>query len=730
MRCHMKANLSRPCAALILLFALCLCLFSPALAESYDASTMRLLKYQGEVRIEDASGQSRFLMENVRFDSGETLITGEGASASVGLDDTKIVSLDQNSRVTFRQNGGAMVLTLEEGALFLDVSQKLDANESLDIETSNMTVGIHGTIVFVEAGRGESDPDSLMVLEGQADLYYQGVDGRASIQVPVNMAATIYPPAPQDRSAYSYPEVQVLTPDDVTSFMLDTIDELGVTDRVQEGCPWIGADTPDTQSEYSAQGDWTWKSPVTLVAQSASKLYDGHPLSRPGNVLVFGLPSLFTVSTTVTGHITDAGVESNQVTQYAILNEMGEDVTSHFAQIETVDGQLVVDPAPLTIWTASAEKTYDGTPLTAPEAGIFTVPGYEKDMPVWRNASYVYTQAYQAEVLYGISGVTWVHGTNPVTTDTREIQLKAGEKLSVRLTDGEDDESIAFQIEPVSETDLPEELLRLSADNPDLLARACQDADWDQELILSLIAALPTETPDRVEQSDLSMAPDDINRLMLDSANVRITIDSGINNYSGRILGQEEAHYNPVVLDPSIRVTATGSQTDVGESINGYTIDWGSANPANYVLSEDLGTLTVTPAPLTVTTGSASKEYDGTPLTSPVAQVAGLVADETAYAAATGTLTDAGTMPNTYTLTWDSANPSNYEVIESLGTLTVTPNAAAITLTAESLTKTYDGQPLTASEVTAAGLPQGFTLEATARGSQTMAGASESAVDS
>jgi hypothetical protein len=40
-------------------------------------------------------------------------------------------------------------------------------------------------------------------------------------------------------------------------------------------------------------------------------------------------------------------------------------VTKHFTDIRTVDGELVVDPQPLTVWTASAEKVYDGTPLTA-----------------------------------------------------------------------------------------------------------------------------------------------------------------------------------------------------------------------------------------------------------------------------------------------------------------------------------------------------------------------------
>ena len=42
-----------------------------------------------------------------------------------------------------------------------------------------------------------------------------------------------------------------------------------------------------------------------------------------------------------------------------------------------------------------------------------------------------------------------------------------------------------------------------------------------------------------------------------------------------------------------ITVTATGTITDPGTADNTYTIDWGSVNQNNYVLTEELGTLTV-----------------------------------------------------------------------------------------------------------------------------------------
>ena len=56
-----------------------------ALADSYTSTTMRLLRFEGNVEIEDASGKPRAVMENARLSSGESMKTAAASSASVGL---------------------------------------------------------------------------------------------------------------------------------------------------------------------------------------------------------------------------------------------------------------------------------------------------------------------------------------------------------------------------------------------------------------------------------------------------------------------------------------------------------------------------------------------------------------------------------------------------------------------------------------------------------------------
>ena len=636
-----------------------------ALAEDTNTeTTMRLLKYEGSVEIEDASGNSQIITENASLNSGEAIKTGKNSAASVGLDTGRVVTLDELTRVEFKKQDDDVSVNLTEGMIFLDVSQKLDDNETLDIKTSNMTVGIRGTIVFVSSEpvrdmninaqqaqdlealtskdpeglaseNGEKNRISLIgVLEGTANLTYVDESGQEkSIDVKAGQKATL-PTYSEDSAGTSAPDISIITSDDMEGFVLNQVmNDENILNRVKDACDVVDdIELNSPSGTYTADGDWTWDSPVIIVAQSASKYYDGQPLTRTSDVLVNGLPSIFSVRASAGGSRTDAGESENPVVRYSIYNNAGEDITRHFTNVETVSGTLLVVPAPLTIHTGTSEKVYDGTPLTDSEAYITFYKGGSNNEVPWRNTSYVITEqagvvSSDSQTLYGICGITWVNAANPLTGERREIQLKAGQKLTIYLSDLEGKQSIELKIDNIAETDLPEELLRLYGDNPDLLRDACMDTGWDIEIMQELIDALPgipsgTAT---IEQGGLVILESESDRLMQNLTNVQITVDTEVTDYNNRALGSEEAHYTSLAVDESIKVTATGIQTDAGKSTNTYTIDWGSANPKNYEVGEELGTLTVTPAFLTVTTGSAEKEYDGSPLTNSDAFIFGLV---------------------------------------------------------------------------------------------------------
>ena len=71
--------------------------------------------------------------------------------------------------------------------------------------------------------------------------------------------------------------------------------------------------------------------------------------------------------------------------------------------------------------------------------------------------------------------------------------------------------------------------------------------------------------------------------------------------------------------------------------------------------------------------------------------VSGLLSHEFATVTATGSIREAGSTENTYTIDWGTTNKNNYKVTETIGTLTVEPLILNISL--GSPITNYDGSP-------------------------------------
>ena len=820
----MKTSFCKRLFNILFVLVFTLLLAVSVMAESYTATTMRLLRYEGSVEIVDESGKPSLVMENIRFNSGQSLHTGSASSASVGMDSTKIVTLDENTKVKFTKKSKEMQLSLSEGSFFLDVSEKLGGDESLDIKTSTMTVGIRGTIVVAstypleeyqkrlsektadgrtaaeQAANGQAASNQAVaaedtslsaleetilqasdagkgglvsvigVLEGKVEMDYQDENGKnVKLNVSGGQKATLLDSDENGRADVT-PEINKVNPDDIFDAAIKEIQE---STELQNRLKDSGLDFPGTTDDLSsnpADGSWTYTGRVTVIAQSASKMYDGQPLTRRSDVLVQGLPSGFTFDAAAGGTLTDAGAGDNPVRNFAIYNQKGENVTSHFTNIDKVSGKLIIDPAPLTAWSGSASKVYDGTPLTSTETKLTFSPGYQKMIYGSKNLSYVITgresasnsrsttgnttgnasgtnsgaasssgqdrqsgqtgqteQAAQdgqtpqtgqtaqdgqtaqpagladSQTLYGICGTVLVHGSNPLTEEIKEIYLAAGQKLTVHLSDKDQETSIEYIIETITEDEIPEDILRIYADNPEILTQACAETGWDAEKLNKRIQTLPPLDNKSSDVNGVKMDSQSADKLMEDCTNVRITIDTEGTNYNNRALNKEEAHYTPMKADSSIKIITNASITDVGTIPNSFTIDWGSANKDNYKLSEEYGTLTVTPASAVVKTGSAEKVYDGTPLTNSEASISGLVHGETAKVTATGSITNVGSKSNSYSIDWGSANEKNYDVSSQTGTLRVTGNDTQISIKVSVSGKTYDGKPLEIDTIVTSG---------------------------
>ena len=225
------------------------------------------------------------------------------------------------------------------------------------------------------------------------------------------------------------------------------------------------------------------------------------------------------------------------------------------------------------------------------------------------------------------------------------------------------------------------------------------------------------------------------------STQIVITANSKTEVYSGQAVTDSSYTYTGKLAEgDKLEVEVVGSQTDKGSSDNvvkSYKVTRNGVDVTNnYTFgASQKGTLTVTPRPVTLTSGGGEKEYDGTPLTNSTVTVggSGFVAGEGATYNVTGSQTDKGSSKNwfTYTLA-EGTKADNYTITQEYGELVVTKNTSVINITAKSANKTYDGQALTETryDFTQNILAEGDVLTAVVEGSQTDAGSSANVVKS
>ena len=174
--------------ALMLAFALMVCLWAPVLAEqSAEAKDMRLEATEGTVTLKNSSGKSLSVREGMKLYSGYTLKTSAKSYAYVTLDSSKVVKLDANSEVEVRKDGSKLELLVNAGELFFNVTSPLADDETMNIRTSTMVTGIRGTSGYVSAG--EDGVSSVSVLDGSVTAIVIG--GTASAQVSAGTSGSV-----------------------------------------------------------------------------------------------------------------------------------------------------------------------------------------------------------------------------------------------------------------------------------------------------------------------------------------------------------------------------------------------------------------------------------------------------------------------------------------------------------------------------------------------------------
>ena len=228
----------------------------------------------------------------------------------------------------------------------------------------------------------------------------------------------------------------------------------------------------------------------------------------------------------------------------------------------------------------------------------------------------------------------------------------------------------------------------------------------------------------------------------IDGIKVTITGHKDTQTYDGKphkVEGYDVKPDNPLFTEKDIEFNGEAEATGTDVRIDPYQMGLKpeqftntSNNFTNVEFVVEDGQIVINPRPVTLTSETAGKTYDGTALEKPVVTVGGdgFVEGQVTEIKATGSVTNAGSVANTITFTpnKETFKDGNYAITKTEGTLTIAKRSVLIT--SQSATKTYDGSALTRPTVTITGdgFVPGELAKAEATGSITNVGSTPNAI--
>ena len=468
--------------------------------------------------------------------------------------------------------------------------------------------------------------------------------------------------------------------------------------------------TVEGKGNYAGEAEVTYeilKRQVTLESASASKVYDGTPLTKPevtvgGDGFVEGEVSGLKAIGTVT-NVADGEVDNEIVWDWAEgFGEGNYDITK-------TEGKLSIEPQ-----SVDPDNPESYTGIKVGELSDLLYKGKDQfQEPTVTDAKgnllvkdRDYTLAFdgdaknvtEAGVSVTVSGIGNYKGdfSRSYKILPREVTVKSAS--ASKAYDGTPlfshdivvTSAAGFVEDDVASMTAPNSITEVGSLTNEIVIEWSNDVAAGNYVVLKEEGVLEV-TPKSVTAEGFSV--------------------EGLNDVTYNGLAQQQ---EPTVKDGDKTLTKDKDYTlSFTEDVtNVGTVRVTVTGKGNYTGSADVA-YQILPAKLIVTTPSDSMVYNGKPLTAE-GSIEGFVNNETAVFETTGSQTEVGESENAYAIYWSdegtTAKRSNYTVEEHIGTLTVTEYADEIVAVANDVTMTYDGMPHRA-EVTVTGVPEGYSVK-------------------
>lgn len=213
--------------------------------DSGKAATMRFLRADGEAWISDEEQKSLDVAEGMSLYSGYGVGTSAHANAWLTLDEATLAKMDYSSEIGIKRSddGKQLEVDVKSGKMYFNVTEPLKDDESLDIETSTMTVGIRGTAGWVES---HDDHSIVAILEGHVALTAK--NGGDSVILGEGYMATLFHGRGFEVEQFSTKDVpEFVMNEEDTIHMLET---LGMNLDTSANDTETEEDSPDPKLPY------------------------------------------------------------------------------------------------------------------------------------------------------------------------------------------------------------------------------------------------------------------------------------------------------------------------------------------------------------------------------------------------------------------------------------------------------------------------------------------------
>ena len=468
------------------------------------------------------------------------------------------------------------------------------------------------------------------------------------------------------------------------------------------------------------------KRDVTLISASDEKVYDGHPLTNKNVTASTGKNEGFVegegATYNVTGTITNVGEEENTFTY-----TLNENTKEENYNITSKTGKLKVTPVTtevkVKITGHQNSVTYDGTE--------HKVTGYD--------VTEISNKLYTADD-FTFSGKAEAVGTDAKTSYPMGLKTSQFENKNANFT------NVTFEVVDGSLTINPRNVTLTSASDSKVYDKkpltndtitvggdgfvgddgATYDVTGSQTEVGTSDNTFGYTLKDGTKAGNYNISKAEGKLTVTADENeivVNIKGNTKTEKYNGKeqsvtdytiesIQSNGKAYSKYTADDFSFSGKAEAKGTDAGSYNMGLKAsDFTNTNKnftkVTFVVTD--GKLTIEKRNVTLTSADASKEYDGTPLTSNKITVGGedgFVGDEGVTYTVTGAQTAVGSSANSFTyIAKDGTNLDNYDITKTEGKLTVTKNETqevTVYITGHTDSKMYNGseQSVTGYDVT------------------------------